>query len=724
LIWEKACRYDWPVTVAGGLPATLTRPGRALLAFAEWVDDDFAAGLLRRLFQSGDVALPDAVAISSGRAARLLVKAQAAWGRETYRLALGRLARSSRARADRDDIPADERTWLRERARESEALAGWIDEIVSSVPVVDEAGQIELGPLVACAERFVDEVAARVSALDGAAATRLTVAIRELQALGSLRCTLREGLRFLRERVEGLRVGADRPRPSHLHVSSLSQAAHGFRRLLFVVGLEEGRVFPASFEDPILLDPEREGISSSLPKSADRTDEAVHAAVGRLARESARAGTALSLSYSCRDLREFRETYASWLMLQAYRVVSGDRQASYRDLKVHLGDPKSCVPARAADAPDASRWWLQGVSRVGAAGRAAVLRHYTPLAAGERARDQRHTDRFTEFDGHVPAAGSALDPAAATRIVSPTQLEDAASCPFRYFLRRGLGVDAIESGDRDRDVWLDPLIRGTLLHDLYARFWRRCRQEGRRPVAADADWLRACGDEILARHKAEMPPPSSEVEARESAEFMEDLALFAAAECAAEPDRNPIGFEVGFGRDKDDEEPLSQEAPIVIDIGGGLTVRIAGRIDRLDQTGGQTFEIVDYKTGRYWEPSWTGTFAGGRRLQHALYGLAAAHLLRRGYKGAVVAGAQYYFPSAKGWQKRVRIAAPAPTTTAGVLSDLREVISSGLFVHAHDPEDCKFCDFGRACGQDAHDRAGGKAGDPILEPVRKLGQHG
>jgi hypothetical protein len=29
-----------------------------------------------------------------------------------------------------------------------------------------------------------------------------------------------------------------------------------------------------------------------------------------------------------------------------------------------------------------------------------------------------------------------------------------------------LGVDAIESGDRDRDVWIDPLLRGSLLHDL------------------------------------------------------------------------------------------------------------------------------------------------------------------------------------------------------------------------------------------------------------------
>src|SRR5690606_16848628 len=31
LVWEKAVRHAWPVTIAMGIPATLSRPGRALL---------------------------------------------------------------------------------------------------------------------------------------------------------------------------------------------------------------------------------------------------------------------------------------------------------------------------------------------------------------------------------------------------------------------------------------------------------------------------------------------------------------------------------------------------------------------------------------------------------------------------------------------------------------------------------------------------------------------
>ena len=66
-------------------------------------------------------------------------------------------------------------------------------------------------------------------------------------------------------------------------MSTFSRAAFSHRRLLFVVGLEEGRVFPSAFEDPILLDAERARISPSLRLSGDRIDESVYRALACLA---------------------------------------------------------------------------------------------------------------------------------------------------------------------------------------------------------------------------------------------------------------------------------------------------------------------------------------------------------------------------------------------------------------------------------------------------------
>ncbi len=722
LIWEKAMRYGWPVTLAQGVPAALTRPGRALVALTEWVEDDFAAGRLRRMLQSGDVRLEGVESLSAGRAARLLVKAQAAWGRRTYRLSLDRLAKASRARARRDDLPPDEREGIETRARQAESLAAWIDGLIDGVPVPDADGSIDVQQLVDGSRRFVERIAARASALDALSAASLASAIDELRALGSFRCPLGQGLRFLRERVESLRVGADRPRPGHLYVSWLTSAGFAGRPSVFVVGLEEGRVFPMPFEDPVLLDAERRALAPTLALASDRTEEAVYAALIRLAAMSSNPGSALTLSCSCRDLREYRETYASWLMLQAYRAASGDPTATYKTLHAYLGLPASCVPGETAIAPGESRWWLRRAAVTGQAARAAVWRQYPPLGRAADALAARASTGFTAFDGHVPAAGSVLDPCRPGAIVSPTQLEDAAACPLRYFLRRGLGIAAIEAGDRDRDVWIDHLLRGSLLHDLYARLLRRCRAGQRRVVLPDDDvWLQAQGREVLADLTIEMPPPSDEVRDRETRLFLEDLALFVAAEAELDASHEPVGFEVAFGRaEAVDEEPLAQADPVRVDLGGGLEVRLAGRIDRIDRVGARDFRIIDYKTGGYWADAWKGTFAAGKRLQHALYGLAAAELLRH-IDGARVIESEYYFTSARGHQERKRIPAQPIPRVAEVLHDVRAVILAGAFVHAANNEPCKFCHYAYACGGEAaRSGAESKHGDAALAPFARL----
>jgi RecB family exonuclease len=726
LIWEKACRYDWPVTVAAGLPATLTRPGRALIGLSSWIESDFGAGVLRRLLQSRDLTLGSSVEITPARAARLLVKSEAAWGRATYEASLARLATRYRTWAAQEDLSDDQRTRALAKANEADQLRRWIGELLASIPESVANGPVELQQLVDCALQFVDTFAATSSALDSAAVAALRDSITELKALGSFECSLADGLRFLRERVGGLSVGADRPRPGHLHVSMLSQAALANRRSLFVVGLEEGRVFPASFEDPVLLDPEREQINPLLRRSTDRIEEAVYAALSRLAAAGADSNVEVCLSYSCRDLREYRHTFPSWLMLQAYRAVSGNPNKSYDELSHALGPSKSCVPEFPSAALDETGWWLNGLTRAGKDGRMAVLGRYPGLAEGIRAEQERASAGFTEYDGYVPSAGELLDPCTREQAVSATQLENAAECPFRYFLSRGLGIDAVDDGGRERDAWLDPRTRGSELHDLYARLLRRCRDESRLPtIESDREWFVTQGKEVLDRLRNEMPPPSAEVLDREQCEFLEDLKLFIEAECRGDQSRVPLGLEVSFGKSTrgEQEEPLDQLEPIVIELGNGLRFRLAGRIDRIDQIGSSSFEVIDYKTGGYFEPDWKGVFAGGRRLQHALYGLAAAELLRRRHQLPTIVGGQYYFSAAKGRQERVSITKPSPAAMTAVLADLRQVIASGLFVHAKDESACKWCELGAACGANPFERARAKLADPKLDPYRRLIAH-
>jgi CRISPR/Cas system-associated exonuclease Cas4 (RecB family) len=699
LIWEKALRLEWPTTLGTGIPIECTRPGRALLGFCEWIESDFLASHLRKLLESGDIRLHGIKDFTPGQAARLLVTAEAGWGRATYGRSLGKLKTSYEHAASDADLPTESRESAAVKAARTGLLLDWITAVVRSVPEAATAtGTVALSDTVDGALAFLESAAATASAIDHLATSVLREAVGELHSLGSFRCSLPIALRFIRERAEGHSIGADRARPGHLYVSSLQHFGYAGRPVAFIVGLEEGRMFPAAVEDPVLLDSERSAISSVLRVSADKIDEAVYSACAGLATSSA----ATTFSYSCRDLREYRETFPSWMLLQAFRIKSGDASLSYPDLAKALGPPVSIVPSNPMGALTDGGWWLSQLKSAGAQGRKPVLAQFPPLARGVHAAAQRAADAFTEFDGHVPAAGQVLDPCRVERPVSPTQLEAAADCAFRHFLVRGLRVNALEERQKDGDTWLDAGTRGSELHDMYAAMLRRNRHSGaRRDATKDLAWLLERGTKRLQELRVEMPPPSDEVFDRECREFLGDLELFVLEECDREATRTPVGLEVSFGYPLDQEgeiEALAQDGPIVVDLGGGVKFKLAGRIDRIDQIGEHSFEVIDYKTGYYAKKWATGVFAGGRRLQHALYGLAAVELLKRKYKKAKVVRGTYYFPSAKGGKERRSIDTPARAKLASVLSDLRDVIASGTFVHASSKEACKYCNLGAACG--------------------------
>jgi ATP-dependent helicase/nuclease subunit B len=187
-----------------------------------------------------------------------------------------------------------------------------------------------------------------------------------------------------------------------------------------------------------------------------------------------------------------------------------------------------------------------------------------------------------------------------------------------------------------------------------------------------------------------------------------------------------VGFEVAFGVGAGEGEPLARAEPVVIDLGPGLRFRLRGRIDRIDRVADGRYEVVDYKTGGYWADAWAGVFAGGRTLQHALYALAAEEVLRAREPQARVASASYYFPTVRGRGERVGRPQGDPAPLRAVLGDLVAVVRAGAFVHTVDESDCRFCEFGRACGPDPAARAARKveaAANGVLEPFRRLRQH-
>jgi RecB family exonuclease len=409
------------------------------------------------------------------------------------------------------------------------------------------------------------------------------------------------------------------------------------------------------------------------------------------------------------------------------RVLRPEESWTYDRLVRELGEPVSAVPAEPGQALSDAGWWLASLRRADATALPAVREGFPDLARGAAAEAARASDAFTAHDGLVPDAGPRLDPRVSGAVVSPTSLEDLAKCPFRYFLQRGLGLDPIDDSEPNPDVWLDPMTRGSILHDLYATIMREIRDRSETPdPARHGARLRALGEQALAEHRALVPPPSDGVFDREARELQTDLVLFLKFEAEDHGERRPLGFEVAFGG-ATEGEALGRREPITIDLGDGLRFPLRGRIDRIDRLADGTYEVVDYKTGGAFLPGGLdATFAGGRQLQHALYALAAAELLRERDGQARVVGS-YYFPTTRGRRERQVRPAATQALAPAVLRDLFDLLAAGAFVHSpNQEEDCRFCEFGRACGPGAAERAKAKidngANDP-LEAYRRLRAH-
>jgi len=722
LVWEKSHRLGWSVTVEAGIPPVFTRPGRALLAFCEWIENGFPASGLRRLLQSGDIAPELGDGSSAGQAARTLLRSGATWGRQTYKSSLAALALQYRTKEADEDFEAEDRERAGRNARRAEGLQEWIEAVLAIVPQSEGPNQYSVHEIVSAVGAFVERNAAHPNPLDAASMSAIHQALARLKVLGAMETSLGQALCLVRECVESIAVGASRARPGHLHVSVLPTAGYAGRDHSFVVGLEEGRVFPNLVQDPVLLDSERVKLSSALSTSDDRTDEAVYTALSRLAA----LGGEICLSFSCRDLRDARETLPSWILLQAARATTADAQLSYEDLQGKLGEPVSLVPPSQEQALSDGGWWLATLRGTGSSGLPEVLKAFPRLKQGQVAIVARESDQFTAYDGLVPEAANVLDPLLNGRPVSPTTLQTLAACPFQFFLRHGLGLEAIEDEQQDSANWLDPMTRGAALHGVYAQIVREAINEKikitRQSFGARAQSI---AENVLSDLRRDAPPASDEVYKRERQAFMDDVGLFVKNEEESRG-HTPVAIEVAFGdclgAAGANADPLAQARPVEISLGKGLILRLRGRIDRIDQLADGSYEVVDYKTGGYYEADYAGTFRGGRLLQHALYGIAAVDLLRPLNPKPRVVGGSYYFSTRKGRASRREILRPNSAELSAVLVKLCRVVQAGAFICASDESDCRFCRHGRAClsgaEQSGNKMGSGHAGLVALQEVR------
>ncbi len=700
------------VTFGDGIPPGFTSPGKIFSGMLKWIEGNYQTTDLCRMIESGDLKLYGKAkdVPSAQKTSRYLKRAMIGWGRDRYVERLENLKKNYESKISKISDEDEE-----DRTPEYEAIIKDIDRVkkllkamLGCFPLWEDEKAVHFGELCQGISLFLKEFSRIRNELDREAYAAIRAKLDEVAALETALVPKEDAFERLRILLEGIRVNKSGPQPAHLHLSSFRSGGFSGRPLTFVVGLNQ-ELFPgAGYQDPFLLDEERGRISASLKTTEDTLRENLY---GMAALISGLRGRAV-LSYSSYDIVEERPSFPSSLMLQAFRLVEGEPRLDYSALLERLPEPHGFLPEDMEKTFDTIDWWLRKLSSDGTLydGIDAVKGCFPELGQGIEALDIRNALRLSPYEGIVQVRAEEAHPLFNRDVImSSSRFELLASCPFAYFLSYILGLAKPEEVTFDPSVWLDPLQRGSLIHEIFCAFMSEVKKRGEKVEAKKhLSPIQEIAEEIIARYKEEIPPPSEGVFAKEKAEVIQALDVFLAAEEKLGERVEPLMFEVVFGIAE--EKGKGMEEPVEVPLAPDRSFRLRGRIDRIDRVEGSGYRVVDYKTGRYSRYDKFRCFGGGRTLQHVLYALAAEAILKKTGKDAKpkVVESGYYFPTQRGEGKEVTVKEFDRHALKGLLRELLDIVKKGHFIGSLDKTDCTYCDFKPICGEGAADRTKAK----------------
>ncbi len=522
--------------------------------------------------------------------------------------------------------------------------------------------------------------------------------------LDEVRLVLKDRLSDLVRRPTRRRYGAV--------MVATAAAARGLEfEVVFVPGLSE-KMFPRKLvEDPLLPDAARRALEPSLVWKDDRVASerlALRLAVGA-------ARSRLFVSWPRIDIDLGRPRVPSFYVLELMLAAEGRlggfeemkvRAAAARDLR--LGWP---APKNASEAIDDAEFDLASLDKLLSAdpdssvGAARYLLDGDPanranphLARALRARAYRWLRRWTPADGLVdpePWAAAALARhQLAARAYSPTALQHFAACPYRFFLQ---AIHRLEPREEPEAIEvIDPLVRGSLFHEVQFSLLSALRSAGALPVDAanlEAAFERMEGvlAEIAARYHDQLAPAIERVWSEGISLIRADLREWLRRMAADDSGWSPDRFELSFGlKGRGQADPQSRPAPVALE----ADLNLRGSIDLVERRADGSLRATDHKTGRSQAPKGV-VVGGGEVLQPLLYALAAEQVL-----GArVEAGRLYYCTSAGNYEERVvALDEPARMAAAGVIKTIDRALRGGFLPAAPAHDKCRWCDYRLVCG--------------------------
>ncbi len=500
---------------------------------------------------------------------------------------------------------------------------------------------------------------------------------------------------WLEALVEGSKVNAKPPVQGCVFVSPIGTGGHSGRAYSFVVGLDDGRFPVSGVQDPLLLDSERKRISEQLTLSSARLKRS-----GReLELLFSRLTGKVFLSYSCRNIGDNTEKYPSSLLLSVFRILKGEEKSSFEEFFTWIGKPFGSYLDDCA-VFSSGEWLVNRLCRQKIKEPLLpVCDVFTNVRDGLIAVKARESEAFTDYDGFVPEAGIDHNPYSEKGpVLSSSRLEFLAKNPFDYFLSYILKLEPPDEEDADPYVWLDAMERGTALHETFRKFMTELKEKKLLPNR-ERDYSRIVEilDDVLLTFRKSKSCVDDSVYERERAELMQTCRIFLTEEEKHLNNMEPMYFEAALGMDQyDDVTELDVSEPVELVFSSGKSVKIRGKIDRVDRVvGTNSFLLWDYKTGSTYsyKRKKGDPFNAGRIIQNAFYIALIENRLKEVHAGATIKGFGYFFPGTKARGERIWWDKEELKDGLIKIQHLCNMLKEGSFPCSDDISDLKYSDF-------------------------------
>lgn len=654
---------ELPLTFNAGLPGSHARPVRLLSAWLAWLEGDLPPKELADMLQAGlfsedwrDAAPEVGAEALAARLKALPINA----GPGDYRRALGRGSEG--------------------RMREAES---WLSRRLPAIlPLAKGGNDLDLTnaeEVMRAAARLLEKPRGEEGKFDAYARAALAESIASWSVLAEWGGF--DAMAWLGDLARNLSVMGMGPMPGCIHVSDIFVGGHSGRQNIFLVGLDDSRHPGGMRQDPVLLDKERARISRRLAVSTARRERREKAMRRFLARLDGR----VTVSCAAYDTTAGRELVPAAL----FRELAGSR-----------GDPSTAVLRPAGGEKCLTRrdaWLWEVLEKPRNTLTPTSLAPWRPhLAAGEEARMARRSERFTQWDGRVPAAGD--DFYREDWVLSPSQLETLARCPMDFFFRKALGVKPPDRHEFLPGRWLRGNERGELLHDLFQDFMDRLEEAGER-VDADSHarhsaLLMEMLDNAIGRRRRRSPPRDELAYERDRRDLTDACVIFLFTEIGRSGRGRPLCREAALGGAAEDRPPWSRAEPVGLDTASGRRILLQGRVDRIDRLNGNDGLVIwDYKTGRSSDFSRSDPFKQGRHLQPLLYTEMLERVTREAGLPEPVREFSYFFPMSRDEGNVITFGREDLRGGGTVVDALVEMLAAGCFPFTTRQDDVKNSDY-------------------------------